>query len=126
MGRSPAAARAAGKRWEFDLREYMRNAGLDIEQLRLTGKEDEGDHVIRHGGLRLIGEAKAADKYDLSGFQREAQAEATNYATHRGLDRDEVIPYAAIKRRGKGTGEGYIVHTVDDFIALITRIKEQQ
>lgn len=48
MGRSPEGRRAAGKRWERDLRDCMRKAGIDIEQLRLTGTEDEGDSVVGH------------------------------------------------------------------------------
>lgn len=106
-----------GPLWEVKLLNYLRENGFDVERLRLTGREDEGDLVVKDGNIIVI-EAKDDKKMDLSGFLREAEDEAQNYAKHRKLDPDDVLPMAVIKRRNHGVGKAYVVMTLDAFFAI--------
>jgi Holliday junction resolvase len=113
-------AQRRGKDWERAIREYCRNAGLDYEQLRMTGTFDEGDGVIRlPNGVYIVVEAKNTAKLDLAGHLAEAVLEATNFAKHRKFSLKRVFGVLFQKRRGKPVGESYVVMTVDDFIRLI-------
>lgn len=108
-----------GPLWEVKLLNYLRENGFDVERLRLTGKEDEGDLVVKDFGGVVIVEAKNEKKVDLAGYIREAEAEAENYARHRGIDDGTfVTPVAIIKRRNHGVGKAYVVMTVDTFFDL--------
>ena len=42
--------RGAGKRWEKEILDGGRGAGIDTERTRDTGTKDEGDLVLRIGG----------------------------------------------------------------------------
>lgn len=118
---SNATARRRGKDWERQIRDYCREHGWDYEQLRMTGKDDEGDGVITlRNGLKLVVEAKNTQALNLGPHLEEAQLEASNFAKHRKLR----LPARALgvlfqKRRGKGVGQGYVVMTVDDFLNLL-------
>lgn len=114
-------ARAAGKRFESDLRSHLRDGGWDVESLRLTGKHDEGDLVVRlPDGRRLVIEAKAEARIDLSGYLREAHTEADNYAKARWSSppRGDVVPAVIVKARGKGIGRSYFVMELDEVLPL--------
>lgn len=126
--RRNARNRRAGQEWERELRDGFRDEGFDIEALRLAGAEDEGDMVIRLDGApwytkpgmrpqRLIIEAKNA-KWEPGVFVSEALGEAGNYATHRNLDRGEVLGISIIKRRNKGWKDAYVLTTVREFFGL--------
>jgi Holliday junction resolvase len=106
-----------GPLWETTLLKYLREHQLDAERLRLTGKEDEGDLVVKDGGVVIV-EAKNEKKIDLAGYLREAEAEARSYAKHRKLDPDLITPVAIIKRRNHGAGQAYVVMTVDTFFDI--------
>ena len=125
---STAAATAArnrrkGARWEGDLKEGLRNQGFDTERLKLTGKEDEGDLVVRlPSGLlaprdRLIIEAKDA-AMNVTDFIRQATVEADHYASHRSLDRGSVLAIAAVKRRGKNWREAVVLTTLGELLGM--------
>lgn len=106
-----------GTEWETRLLKYLRENKIDAERLTKTGKEDEGDLVVRDGGVVIV-EAKNEKKLDLAGYLREAEVEAKNYAKHRGLDPAPITPVAIIKRRNHGPGEAYVVMTVDTFFDI--------
>lgn len=106
-----------GPAWEIQLLKYLREHKLDAERLRLTGKEDEGDLVVRDGGVVVV-EAKNEKKVDLAGYLREAEEEAIHYAKHRGLDPQDVTAVAIVKRRNHGAGKAYVVMTVDTFFDI--------
>jgi hypothetical protein len=112
--------RAAGARWQSDLRNGLRDAGLDVERLVLTGKEDEGDLVIRdysHPGEFVIIEAKAGVMHAAE-FVRQATIEGEHFAKHRGLDRKRVKSVAIVKRKGMNWKDAYVLTTARDYFAL--------
>lgn len=117
-------ATRAGKKFEADLMKYMREQGFDVERLRLTGKEDEGDLLVRRGGHWVI-EAKRTKSLDLAGWVREAQVERGNYLAHRtnsltgtsfGLKAGFVVVHYA---RGKGLGGSYVTTTLDEWLSRL-------
>ncbi|WP_328310297.1 hypothetical protein OG432_11120 [Streptomyces sp. NBC_00442] len=111
----------AGARWETEFRDQLRQAGFDIERLRLTGVEDEGDHVIRRQPVRhrpfLITETKNA-KFEPGTFIKEALRERDNYAKHRGLDPRDVDVAVIVRRRGASWRQAYVLSTVEEFFDL--------
>ncbi|MFJ3907446.1 hypothetical protein [Streptomyces vinaceus] len=107
-----------GANWESELRDRLREAGIDIERLRLTGKDDEGDHVVRRpSGRPLVIEAKNA-KFEPSVFVREALRERDNYARHRGMDPAGIDSVAIVRRRGASWRDAYVLTTVAEYFGL--------
>lgn len=112
-------ATQAGKKYERDLLNYFRSHGYDVERLRLAGKEDEGDLVVRSIGEpdRWIIEAKREKGFNLAGWIKEAEVEANNYADHRTLYRPPfVVVHAA---RGKGIGDSYVTTKLSEFVTWV-------
>jgi hypothetical protein len=116
--RRNAAARARGKRWETELRQGLREYGMDVESLRLAGANDEGDMVIRFPDSNVVIEAKNTASVSLSGFVGEALAEASNYSTKRNIPRSLTTGIAIIKRRGHNWKDAYVLTTVREFFGL--------
>ncbi|MFE9254014.1 hypothetical protein [Streptomyces sp. NPDC006879] len=106
-----------GSQWESDLRDGLRGEGFDVESLRLAGKEDEGDMVVRLGGEFLVIEAKNA-KLEPATFVREASVERLNFAKHRGLDEQAVSSIAVVKARGKSWRQAYVLTTLENYLGL--------
>lgn len=132
MTTAAATARARankrkGSQHQSDIRNMLRDAGFDVEILELSGKEDEGDLVVRLQGKRhVIIEAKNVQKIDLPRFMREAQVEADNFAKHRpAVDREGVLPVAIVKARGQNVRDAYVVVRAGDFFGydLIAGVK---
>ncbi|MEU8133215.1 hypothetical protein [Streptodolium elevatio] len=122
MSSSIAARNRRNKRkgadWESELRDGLRADGFDIESLRLAGKEDEGDMVIRTEDAKfLVIEAKNA-KFEPGVFLGEAITERKNFAKHRGLDLEDVESIVVVKRRGKGWRQAFVLTTVEDYFGL--------
>jgi hypothetical protein len=115
--------RRAGARWQSDLRDGLRAEGFDVERLVLTGKEDEGDLVIRdpqrkgRSSLYLVIEAKAGEMKP-SEFVREAATEAEHFRAHRGLPAEHVSGVAVVKQRGKNWKDAYVLTTLRDYLGL--------
>ena len=108
-----------GATFESELRDWFRTNGYSAERLARTGARDEGDIVISSDFLGSIGiiEAKApgaSNRIDLSGWNKEAQLEATHYAEARGLQRSEITPAVIIKARGKAIADAYLVFRLGD------------
>lgn len=120
-----AANRRKGARWEKDLRDGLRNSAYDTEGLKLHGKDDEGDLVVRPAGSRLmvpdfiVIEAKDA-AMSVTDFINQAVLEADNFARHRDLDRDRVTGVAVVKRRGKNWREAVVLTTLAEYMKLNT------
>lgn len=111
-----------GGRYERELMEYFRSLDFDAERLRLAGKEDEGDLLIRHGyegELRTVFEAKNRAGLDLAGWVKEAEDERANYAAHRGLELDDVGFAVVHKRKGKGTAQSYVTLPLYEYLEQI-------
>ncbi|MGW2539819.1 hypothetical protein ACWC5I_02875 [Kitasatospora sp. NPDC001574] len=111
-----------GANWETELRDGLRQAEMDIERLRLTGKNDEGDHVVRrplptrHRPYLVI-EAKNA-RFEPGTFIKEALRERDAFARHRGLDPAEVDVIVVVRRRGASWRKGYVLTTVEEYFDL--------
>ncbi|WP_329793904.1 hypothetical protein V1227_19035 [Lentzea sp. DG1S-22] len=115
-----AANRRRGAQWQSDLRNGLRDAGLDVERLVLTGKEDEGDLVVRdfaNPGEFVVIEAKAGQLH-VTEFVRQALAEGGHFAKHRNLDRARVASIAVVKRRGMNWKDALVLTTVGDYFGL--------
>lgn len=112
-------ASAAGKKYETDLMKFFRSNSLDVERLRLTGEEDEGDLLLRFDtGERLVVEAKRRKAMDLGGWLQEAEVEAKNYAKHRGIPTPVgfvVVHY----RRQHGLSQSYVTTTLEEYLRQI-------
>jgi Holliday junction resolvase len=111
--------KARGATYETQLKDYFRGLGYDAERLARRGSKDEGDIVVRSDFLGSIGilEAKApgaGNKIDLSGWTKEAQVEAANYAEARNIELTTILPAVVIKARGKSVGDSYLVLRLDD------------
>lgn len=112
--------KARGSGYEVDIKDWFREHGYDAERLARAGSLDEGDVVIRSDfllGTIGILECKApgaGNAIDLSGWTREAQTEAGNYARARGLDRNAVLAAVLIKARGKSIADSYLVLRLGD------------
>ena len=96
-----SAARSRGTSFETALMRYLRENGFDVERLRQAGAQDEGDLVVKDGGVTII-EAKATRRLDTASGVREALAEKVNYAKHRGLDPDDITGVMVWKVRVRG------------------------
>ena len=110
-----------GSRFEREVLDYLRERGYDAERLRLTGKEDEGDILIRVGpyGTRFVLEAKNVKRMSLAGWTQEAEVEALNYADHRGINYDDVHWAVVHKKHGKGVAKSYVTLPLDEFLRLL-------
>lgn len=115
-----AANKVKGATFERDLMEYLRNEGYDAERLRLAGSEDEGDLILKLGGLAFVLEAKNRKQMNLAGWVREAEVESKNYARHR------KIPWvnfaAVIKKRNAGIGEAYVVVPLHEWLSQVDQL----
>ncbi|MFJ1932602.1 hypothetical protein ACIOGZ_07980 [Kitasatospora sp. NPDC088160] len=114
--------RRRGSNWEAELRDGLRAHKTDIERLRLTGAEDEGDHVVRrpapvrHRPFVVI-EAKNA-KLEPAQFIAEALRERDAFARRRGLDPADVDAIVAVRRRGASWRRAYVLTTVEEYFDL--------
>ncbi|MER7109668.1 hypothetical protein [Streptomyces sp. NPDC000229] len=112
------ANKRKGADWEIELMAGLRSVGEDVERLRLTGAEDEGDLAIREDdGLFTIVEAKNA-RFEPGPFLDEAQRERLNFAKHRGIDPDRVESVVIVKRRGKNWRKAFVLTTVEAYFGL--------
>lgn len=95
---------------------YAREQGIDIERLRLTGEEDEGDLLVRGSHARFVIEAKRTKTLDLAGWVKEAERERDNYDKHRGYSLAPTRFVVVHKARGKGLGGSYVTTTLDEWL----------
>lgn len=108
-----------GATFESDIRDWFRARGYDAERLARTGALDEGDVVVRAdflGGIGIL-ECKApgaSNRIDLSGWTKESQVEAANYAKARDIKREAILSAVVIKARGKSIADSYLVLRLGD------------
>lgn len=112
-----AANKRKGAEFELDILKKLRPMGYDIERLRLTGTQDEGDLVLKIGGLAYIIEAKNVAKADLGGWVREAEVEAGHYADHRGIQ----LPHFLVihKRRNHSILDSYVTTPLRQWLTQV-------
>lgn len=110
--------------YERELMKHLREAGQDVERLRLSGAEDEGDLLLRlhdeMGLSRLVLEAKNRKQMNLAGWLKEAEVERDNYVKHRNLADYTKVGFAVVhKAKGKGIGRSYVTTTLDEYLEQI-------
>jgi Holliday junction resolvase len=102
-----AANRRKGHEWERELCRWLRENGVNAITSRDAHAGDQlGSDLITD--LPVAVEAKNVAKHDLSGWLRQAQAQAGGK------------PAAVIvKRRQKTTADAFVVMQLDEWLALI-------
>jgi hypothetical protein len=106
-----------GATFETALRDWFRTKLFNAERLARTGKNDEGDVYVQGNHYSFVLEAKApgaSNRIDLSGWLKEAEVEAANYAKHRNLS-EAPRPIVVIKARGKSIDDAYVVIRLKDY-----------
>ena len=111
-------AKAIGTRWESAIVTYLNEHGdHHAERLVQTGSSDQGD--IRVGDFIL--QARDRAQIDLSGSVDDGHTQLLNYQRgHTGTDAKYSV--AVIKRRRRGTAEGYVVMTLDQFADIVEEL----
>lgn len=117
-----SANKAKGTRWETDLENYFNDNGLRARRLPRAGVNDIGDVAIElPHNIVIVAEAKNVKKLEMAEFLRQASIEADNYT---GKYKDTATVGVVItKTRQRGTGEGRVTLTVDDFIELVSLMR---
>lgn len=106
---------AKGSSFERLVADYLRDNWDDrIDRRVRTGAKDKGDVAnFRVAGQRVVVEAKNVQRTDLSGWVREAEAEAENDGAVAGI--------VVHKARGKGqAGDQYVTTTLSALLALLS------
>jgi hypothetical protein len=111
-------AKAKGTRWESDIVRFINatwgETTLEAQRLVQTGSSDQGD--IKVGPFIL--QAKDQAQYNLSGAVDDVTLQVVTYQrVHPGTDAKHGA--AVIKRRRRGTAEGYVVMTLAEFTRLL-------
>ena len=115
-------AKAKGTRWESDIVTFLnavmgQHFTLRAERLVQTGSSDQGD--IRVGDFIL--QARDRAQIDLSGSVDDGHTQLINYQrVHPGTDTKYSV--AVIKRRRRGTNQGYVVMTLDQFADIVEEL----
>ena len=110
MTRSRATAKKAGTSWETAIKAFLIEQGWPhVERRARTGGKDQGDLTGIPG---LVIEAKNVNRFALSGWVKEAKAEAANAGAETWC--------VWIKKDGKTSpGDGYVVMDGRMFAHLI-------
>ena len=114
-----AANKRKGSLFETDVLKYLRLQGFDAERLRLTGRDDEGDLVVKVGGLTHVLECKATKVNNLTDFIRQAKTEAGNYDKHRGLLPGTSDYAVVVKKRQASIKDAFVVVSLEQYLELI-------
>lgn len=112
-------ATQAGKKYETDLMKHLREKGLDVERLRLTGAEDEGDLLVRFDHTRIVVEAKRRREMNLGGWIKEAEVERQNYTHHRSVPNSAAGFVVIHYRRQHNVGQSYVTTTLEEYLRQI-------
>jgi hypothetical protein len=116
MGRSRAAAKAAGSRMERDTADCLKqHVSRFIDRKVKTGAKDQGDvgNLETPGGNGIAVECKDVATMSLGTWVNEAEAERV----HAGAIAGVVVH----KRKGKGNPlDQYVTMTMRDLIAILT------
>jgi hypothetical protein len=105
-------SKAKGTTWESAIVTYLNKNGWPlVERRTLSGANDKGDIA---GVTDWALEAKAEKQISLASYMTEAEVEAKNAKTR--------FFAAIVKRRGKGTSEGYVVMPLRVFVDLLGTI----
>ena len=120
------ANKRKGAGFEIDIVQFLRDKFLHTERLTKTGRDDEGDAVVRVRDLAVILECKNEKAINLSGYMAEATTEARNWEAkriHEPMPAAVVIGAAVVKRRNQPIHKSYVVMEADDFAALLLHLQ---
>lgn len=120
------ANKRKGAGFEIDVHTYLAPL-IPCDRLNKTGREDEGDIVVKAGDISIVLECKNEKTITLSQYVQEANTEAINYEAHRvhAADRPEQVYGAAVvKRRNSSISDSYVVMDLGEYIDLIIRLSE--
>lgn len=109
-----SSSKAKGSAYERLVREYLRDADMHVEHLRLNGTDDMGDLYV--AGRDAVLELKAVKRIMLPEFLRQAELEAGNYAKAHRRDQRPAF-FAVVKASGQHVGKSFVVTTLDEWIA---------
>ena len=109
------ANKAKGAAFEIAVMKYLRSRGQEVDRLRLSGRDDQGDLVWRNGGLVFIFELKNTKVNNLTDYVRQAKAEAENYAKHRDMGRTPSWA-AIVKKRNAPISESFVVTSLEEYL----------
>ena len=109
---NPSARKGAA--WESDCITYLREQGFKHAERRVpTGLFDRGDVA----GIRnVVIEAKNCAKFEPGSFTDQAIKEANNAIADIGV--------AFVKRRGKGTAQGYALTDIETMVRMLRFIED--
>jgi hypothetical protein len=109
-----AGPKRKGSAFERDVVHYLREHGfLDAERAYGAGRPEDIGDVVGVPGVTI--ECKAVRSIDLAGFVDEAERERINARQPYGV--------AVVKRRGKSTGQAYVVMSLEAFSRLVAVTK---
>lgn len=104
-----------GAQFETDVMKFLRSAGLLAERLTKAGAKDEGDLVVVATGKSYILELKNRKSLNLPEFWAEAEVEALNYASARGIG-EVPLHYVVVKRRNSGIENAWVIQDLKQWI----------
>ena len=104
-----SAAKRKGSAFEREVVRYLQEHGFaDAERAYGAGRPEDIGDVVGVPGVTV--ECKAARSIDLAAFVDEAERERLNARQPYGV--------AVVKRRGKSTGQSYVVLSLEAFTRL--------
>lgn len=112
--RKPKTAKAAGKRFEREVADYLAERLEDdrIDRMPLYGSRDRGDIAgVRLHGQRYVIECKNTQGVDLNGWISQAETEAGND--------DAAFCCVIHKRRNHGVSGAYVTMTLDQLLKQV-------
>lgn len=115
-----AKNRRDGAAFESAVVKYVRERGLEADRLRLSGKQDEGDVVVRDKvGVAAVMETKAGKNLRVRHWwDEEAVPEAKNYADRRSM-LEPPMPALVLKSHNKNVSKSLVVISLSDFVDLL-------
>lgn len=100
----------AGRKFQSDLAKWLRGHGFRAVNLRLTGRDDEGDVAVVFEDAVIVIEAKRTRGIDLAGWWRQAVTEAANYRRHHPEDAEkQIVPMVVVARRNHSIAQSYVI-----------------
>jgi Holliday junction resolvase len=104
-----------GSQFETDVMKWLRKMGAMAERLTKAGAKDEGDMVVVIAGKTYILELKNRSTLSLPEFWREAEVEAVNYASARGI-KEVPLHYVIVKRRNAGIEKAWVIQDLSQWL----------
>ena len=104
-----------GSQFETDVMKWLHKCGVMAERLTKAGAKDEGDMVAIIAGKTYILELKNRATLSLPEFWREAEVEALNYASARGLG-EVPLHYVVVKRRNASIDQAWVIQDLTQWL----------